>query len=45
MLSSATKGMEALDDFYTGHPFVDWYMTTQDEEHSKHSSKRIYFWT
>ena len=22
-LSSATKGMEALDDFYTDHPFLD----------------------
>jgi len=22
--------MEALDDFYTDHPFVDWYMTTKD---------------
>jgi len=22
---SNTNGMEALDDFYTDHPFVDWY--------------------
>jgi len=37
--------MEALDDFYTDHPFVDWYMTTQNEGHSQHFSKRIGFWT
>jgi len=24
--------MEALDDIYTDHPFVDWYMTTQDKD-------------
>jgi len=25
MLSSTTNGMDALDDFYTDHSFVDWY--------------------
>jgi len=44
-LSSATEGKEPLDDFYTDHPFVDWYTTTQDEGHSQHFSKRISFWT
>jgi len=28
--------MEALDDFYTDHPFVVGYMITQDEGHSQH---------
>jgi len=37
--------MEALGDFYTDHPFVDWYMTMQDEGPSQHFSKRIGFWT
>jgi len=41
----ATKGMEALDDFYTDHPFVDWYMTTQEEGHSQKFLERIGFWT
>jgi len=22
--------MDALDNFYTDHPFVDWYKTTKD---------------
>jgi len=35
--------MEALDDFYTYHPFVYWYMTTQVEGHSQHFSNRIGF--
>jgi len=35
--------MEALDDFYTDHPFVDWYMTTQDEGYSQHFSKKKNF--
>jgi len=26
--------MDALDNFCTDHPFVDWYKTTQDEGHS-----------
>jgi len=26
--------MDALDNFYTDNPFVDWYKTTQDEGHS-----------
>jgi len=37
--------MEGLDDFYTYHPFVDLYMTTQNERHSQHFSERIGFWT
>ena len=37
--------MEALDDFHTDHPFVDLYMTTQNEGHSQHFSKKIVFWT
>ena len=34
--------MEPLDDFYADHPFVDWYKTTQYDEHSQHFSKEIY---
>jgi len=26
--------MDALDNFYTDHSFVDWYKTTQDERRS-----------
>jgi len=37
--------MDALDNFYTDQPFVDWYKTTQDEGYSEHFSKRISFWT
>jgi len=37
--------MDALDEFYTDHPFVDWYKTTQGEGHSQNCSKRIRFWT
>jgi len=37
--------MDALDDFYTDHPFVDWYKTMQDKGHSQHFSKNIVFWT
>ena len=44
-LSSTTNEMDALDNFYTYHPFVDWYKTTQDKRHSQHFSKRIGFWT
>jgi len=39
--------MNALDDFYTNHPFLGCYkaMVVQDEEHSQHFSKRNGFWT
>jgi len=30
-------------DFYTDHPFVDWYKTMQGEGHSQDFSKRIGF--
>jgi len=26
--------MDALEDFYAYHPFVDWFKITQDEGHS-----------
>jgi len=29
-LSSTTKGVDAHDDFYIDHPFVDWYRATKD---------------
>jgi len=34
--------MEALE-FYTDHPFVDCYMTTQDEGYSQHFFKLDWF--
>jgi len=43
-LSSITKGMDSLD-FYTDHPYADWYMTMVDKGHSQQFSKRIGFWT
>jgi len=42
-LSNTANWMEALQGLYADHPFVDWYKTTQDEEHSQHFSKRIVF--
>jgi len=36
--------MDALDDVYTDHPFVDRYKSAQDEGHSQHLSKRNVFW-
>ena len=30
LTSHTTNGMEALDDFRTDHPFVDWYKTMKD---------------
>jgi len=33
--------MDALDDFYTDHPFIDGCKTTQDKGHSQHFSRRI----
>jgi len=41
-LSNVTNGMEVLD-FYTDHPFVDSYKTTQEDGHSQHFSNRIGF--
>jgi len=37
--------MDALDNFCTDHPLVDWYKTMEQEGHSKYFSKRIGFWT
>jgi len=37
--------MEAIDDFYTDHLFLDWYKTTQNEGDPQTFSKRIGFWT
>ena len=42
-LSSTTNGVDARDDFFTDHPLVDWYKTTQEERHSRHFFKRIGF--
>jgi len=28
-----------FDDFYTDHPFIDWYKTMQDKEYSQHFSR------
>jgi len=38
-LASTTNGMDALDDFYADHPFVDWC------NYSQHFWKCIGFWT
>jgi len=37
--------MHSLDDFYTDHPSVGWYKTTEHKRHSQYFSKRIDFWT
>jgi len=29
-LSSTTNGMDVIDYFYTDHPFLHWYKTTQE---------------
>jgi len=34
--------MDSFNNFYTDHPFVDWYKTTQDEELSQKFFKKFF---
>jgi len=41
---STTNGMDVFDDFYTDHPFVDWYnWPSQQEKHLTFFKKQQYF--
>jgi len=37
--------MDALDDFYTGHPFVAWHISQHSKKDIFKFSKSIGFWT